>query len=114
MFNKYILCLSFFFKKEFVVVYCLTNYLPQGILSDGQEIAVKKLLGRTGHGLHQLHNEVRVLAELQHKNLVRLQGFCSHPEETLLVCEYIKNGSLDNFLFGIFFLTDIFRSIPRT
>ncbi|KAG2657426.1 hypothetical protein PVAP13_1KG175800 [Panicum virgatum] len=86
----------------------------RGILSDGQEIAVKKLLGRTGHGLHQLHNEVRVLAELQHKNLVRLQGFCSHPEETLLVCEYIKNGSLDNFLFGIFFLTDIFRSIPRT
>ncbi|KAG2657424.1 cysteine-rich receptor-like protein kinase 6 isoform X3 [Panicum virgatum] len=71
----------------------------RGILSDGQEIAVKKLLGRTGHGLHQLHNEVRVLAELQHKNLVRLQGFCSHPEETLLVCEYIKNGSLDNFLF---------------
>ncbi|KAL5198184.1 hypothetical protein ABZP36_001696 [Zizania latifolia] len=38
--------------------------------------------------------------ELQHKNLVRLQGFCLHREETLLVYEYIKNGSLDNFLFG--------------
>ncbi|XP_037484668.1 cysteine-rich receptor-like protein kinase 6 isoform X3 [Triticum dicoccoides] len=71
----------------------------KGILADGQEIAVKKLLGGTGSGLHQLQNEVQLLAELQHKNLVRLQGFCSHRDDTLLVYEYIKNGSLDNFLF---------------
>ncbi|KAF8727655.1 hypothetical protein HU200_018887 [Digitaria exilis] len=71
----------------------------KGILSDGQKVAVKKLLGSTGNGLHQLHNEILVLAELQHKNLVRLQGFCLHREETLLVYEYIENGSLDNFLF---------------
>ncbi|KAJ1291264.1 hypothetical protein BS78_02G303600 [Paspalum vaginatum] len=71
----------------------------KGILSDGQEIAVKTILGRTGHGLHQLHNEVLLLAELQHKNLVRLHGFSSHQNDTLLVYEYIKNGSLDNFLF---------------
>jgi len=71
----------------------------KGILSDGQEIAVKKLLGRAGPGLDQLQNEVRVLAELQHKNLVGLQGFCSHQNDTLLVYEYIKNGSLDNILF---------------
>ena len=75
----------------------------QGTLPDGQEIAVKKLLGATEHGLHQLRNEVVLLAELQHKNLVRLQGFCSHQNDTLLVYEYIKNGSLDNFLFGIYF-----------
>ncbi|CAN6205637.1 unnamed protein product [Urochloa humidicola] len=71
----------------------------KGILSDGQEIAVKKILGRAGPGLDQLQNEVRVLAELQHKNLVGLQGFCSHENDTLLVYEYIKNGSLDNILF---------------
>ncbi|KAK3125249.1 hypothetical protein QOZ80_7BG0602280 [Eleusine coracana subsp. coracana] len=71
----------------------------KGILSDGQEIAVKKLSGRTGHGLDQLRNEVLVLAQLQHKNLVRLLGFCSHQNDMLLVYEYIKNGSLHNFLF---------------
>ncbi|KAM3277253.1 hypothetical protein ACQJBY_045231 [Aegilops geniculata] len=70
----------------------------KGILPDGQEIAVKKLLGTAGHGLDQLHNEVLVLAELQHKNLVRLHGFYSHRDDTLLVYEYIRNGSLDNFL----------------
>jgi len=87
----------------------LKDDLFQGILSDGQEIAVKTLLGRAGHGLQQLHNEVVLLAELQHKNLVRLQGFCSHQNDTLLVYEYIKNGSLDNFLFGIFLSSYMFR-----
>jgi serine/threonine protein kinase len=80
----------------------LKDNLFQGILSDGQVIAVKTLLGTTGHGLQQLHNEVVLLAELQHKNLVRLQGFCPHQNDTLLVYEYVKNGSLDNFLFGMF------------
>nr|BAJ96702.1 predicted protein [Hordeum vulgare subsp. vulgare] len=70
----------------------------KGILPDGQEIAVKKLRGRAGHGLHQLHNEVLVLAELQHKNLVQLRGFYSHRDDTLLVYEYIKNGSLARYL----------------
>ncbi|KAF0905234.1 hypothetical protein E2562_003838 [Oryza meyeriana var. granulata] len=71
----------------------------KGKLPDGQEIAVKKLIESCGHGLNQLHNEVLVLAQLQHKNLVRLQGFCVHKDEMLLVYEYIRNGSLDNFLF---------------
>jgi len=87
--------------------------LFQGILSDGQEIAVKTLLGRTGDGLQQLHNEVLVLAELQHKNLVGLQGFCSHHNDTLLVYEYIKNGSLDSILFGTSLFIHLFRCISR-
>ena len=82
----------------------------QGILPDGQEIAVKKLLGTAGHGLNQLHNEVLLLAELQHKNLVRLHGFYSHRDNTLLVYEYIRNGSLDNFLSGIFFPSTVLTS----
>ena len=79
----------------------LDNYLLQGNLPGGQEIAVKKLIDSTGQGLDQIRNEVLVLAQLQHKNLVRLQGFCLHQNEMLLVYEYIKNGSPDNFLFGI-------------
>ncbi|KAK3125262.1 hypothetical protein QOZ80_7BG0602470 [Eleusine coracana subsp. coracana] len=71
----------------------------KGILSDGQEIAVKTLLGRTGDAVDQLNNEMEVLVELQHKNLVRLLGYCPRQNDTLLVYEYIKNGSLDNFLF---------------
>jgi serine/threonine protein kinase len=87
--------------------------LFQGILSDGQEIAVKKLLGRARSGLDQLQNEVQILAELQHKNLVGLQGFCSHNNDTLLVYEYIKNGSLDSILFGTSLFIHLFRCISR-
>jgi len=71
----------------------------QGKLSDGQKIAVKKLSRCTRQGLNQLHNEVQVLAELQHIKLVRLLGFCSDRDEMMLVYEHIKNGSLDKILF---------------
>ncbi|CAM0906158.1 unnamed protein product [Alopecurus aequalis] len=71
----------------------------KGNLPDGKEIAVKKLTDSTGQGQDQIRNEVLLLAQLQHKNLARLQGFCLHQNEMLLVYEYIKNGSLDNFLF---------------
>ncbi|CAL5027172.1 unnamed protein product [Urochloa decumbens] len=71
----------------------------KGILCDGEEIAVKTLSGRTGHALHQLHNEIQVLAQLQHSKLVRLLGYCLRQNDTLLVYEYIKNGSLDSILF---------------
>lgn len=91
----------------------LKDNLFQGILSDGQEIAVKKLLGSAGFGLDQLQNEVCLLAELQHKNLVGLKGFCSHQNDTLLVYEYIKNGSLDTILFGIFPFHSLLSCISR-
>jgi serine/threonine protein kinase len=74
----------------------------QGRLPDGQDIAVKRLTWSTKQGLNQLHNEVQVLAELQHKKLVRLLGFCSHRDERMLVYEHVKNGSLDKVLFGTF------------
>ncbi|KAK3125247.1 hypothetical protein QOZ80_7BG0602260 [Eleusine coracana subsp. coracana] len=55
----------------------------RGVLSDGQQIAVKLSRGVNKEGLSQLQNEVQLLAVLQHKNLVRLLGFCSHHDEIL-------------------------------
>lgn len=72
----------------------------QGVLYNGQEIAVKRLHKITRHGEEQFKNEVSVISKLQHRNLVRLLGYCIHKEERILVYEYLPNNSLDSILFG--------------
>ncbi|KAL0873667.1 hypothetical protein Bca101_023372 [Brassica carinata] len=73
----------------------------KGVFSHGQEIAVKRLSGTSGQGDLEFKTEIVLLAKLQHRNLVRLIGFCIHGQERLLVYEFIKNASLDHFIFDL-------------
>ncbi|KAL2926063.1 Cysteine-rich receptor-like protein kinase 19, partial [Bienertia sinuspersici] len=79
-------------KGGFGIVY-------KGTLADGQAVAVKRLSHASIQGIREFKAEACLAAKLQHRNLVKVYGFCLEGREMLLVYEFVPNKSLDRYLF---------------
>ncbi|KAH9530406.1 hypothetical protein CY35_U001000 [Sphagnum magellanicum] len=71
----------------------------KGVLANNIEVAVKQLFIQTQHGSEEFLNEILLISNLQHRNLVALKGYCLHGKEMLLVYEFVEFCDLEKFLF---------------
>ncbi|KAK9950604.1 hypothetical protein M0R45_006086 [Rubus argutus] len=70
-------------------------------LNNGKTVAVKRLaILQSDRAQTSFENEVKLISNVHHRNLIRLLGCCSKGPELLLIYEYMANNSLDKFLFG--------------
>ncbi|XP_019188563.1 PREDICTED: probable LRR receptor-like serine/threonine-protein kinase At5g48740 isoform X2 [Ipomoea nil] len=71
-----------------------------GKLPDGKQVAVKVRFDKTQLGADSFINEVCLLSQIRHQNLVSLEGFCQESKQQILVYEYLPGGSLADNLYG--------------
>uniref|UniRef100_A0ACD5Z0F8 Uncharacterized protein n=1 Tax=Avena sativa TaxID=4498 RepID=A0ACD5Z0F8_AVESA len=103
------------FSDERIIGRGGSGVVYKGVLENGENIAVKKIVSSLTPGLQkQFENEVSHLMELKHANIARCVGYCyetrnecllhngkyvfAEMAERLLCLEYMPNGSLDKHI----------------
>lgn len=63
-------------------------------------VAVKVLSSESRQGAREFLNELEVISNIHHENLVRLIGCCVEGTHRIIVYNYLENNSLAQTLLG--------------
>ncbi|KAA8540113.1 hypothetical protein F0562_026805 [Nyssa sinensis] len=58
-------------------------------------------LNSEGLDRRRVAKEISAISRIRHPNLVPIRGWCYDNRETIVVYDYLPNGSLDKWLFGV-------------
>jgi len=72
----------------------------KGILEDNKVVAVKRSTIMNVAQAEEFVQEIIILSQINHKNVVRLLGCCLEVEVPILVYEFIPNGTLFHLIHG--------------
>nr|ACF33192.1 wheat kinase-START domain protein splice variant WKS1.5 [Triticum dicoccoides] len=70
----------------------------RGFLDDGSPVAVKKYMNQNMK--EGFDKEITIHCQVNHKNIVKLLGYCSEENALTMVTEYIPRGNLKDLLHG--------------
>ncbi|CAA3006648.1 probably inactive leucine-rich repeat receptor kinase At5g06940 [Olea europaea subsp. europaea] len=67
-------------------------------LPSGELVAVKKIMNFCNQSSKSLKSEIKTIAKIRHKNVIKILGFCHSDDSMFLIYEYLPNGSLGDLI----------------